>query len=370
MDIQIEGRQGLHLTGCGEPPEEKNMRDALVSLLYEERSPTASDLRMDGQTREQLEKLLGDDYEKVVSVISKFKPVLFCHFSREALISFVMHVAIALKRLRAGNEVVLPPTMLAELRRKREYETAERLAAELQQALNVVLPESEIGYILFHILGAKMQHTGEIFSPHDLPWDEADNPAVDIAKSVIQLSENALHVDLSQDHNLLNALILHLIPAVNRLKYGLSLKNPLLEQIKTEYPDLYGLAWMSNKIFERFLGIQAGEEEIGYIALHLGAALERAKKPLRAWVVCPSGIGTSEYIAAKIRHWFHEVEIVDVLSIPGLEDRTEEVDLIISTVALETNKPLITISPLLTAVDIRLLTLFFEEVRKSKQKSM
>jgi mannitol/fructose-specific phosphotransferase system IIA component (Ntr-type)/galactitol-specific phosphotransferase system IIB component len=177
-------------------------------------------------------------------------------------------------------------------------------------------------------------------------------------------------VKLSDDTHLLNGLILHLRPTINRLKYGLTLKNPILDEIKLNYPELYGAAWMTSIVFERYVGVRPGEEEIGYIALHLGAALERARKPLRALVVCTSGIGTSELIAARLVRCFHEIEIVEVLSTTALKNYSlDAIDVIISTVPVETAKPVITVSPLLTQNDIKLLTVCLEKLRAKPKVS-
>jgi activator of the mannose operon, transcriptional antiterminator len=180
-----------------------------------------------------------------------------------------------------------------------------------------------------------------------------------MAKEIIEIAERVLQVKLSGDKMLLNGLILHLRPTINRLKYGLNLRNPILNEIKENYPDIYGAAWMTSVVFEKYLGIKIKEEEIGYICLHLGASVERNKHPLRAFIVCASGIGTSQLIAARIERAFRQIEIKDVISATALRNRDlNEVDLVISTVPVEVDKPLLVISPLLKENDIKKIEIF------------
>jgi mannitol/fructose-specific phosphotransferase system IIA component (Ntr-type)/galactitol-specific phosphotransferase system IIB component len=122
---------------------------------------------------------------------------------------------------------------------------------------------------------------------------------------------------------------------------------------------------MTNTIFERYLGITMPEEEIGYICLHLAASVERNKNPLKALIVCASGIGTSQIISARLERSFKQIDIVDVISTIELKHRKiDDVDIVISTVPVEASKPVLMISPLLTQNDIRRIELFIENLTK------
>lgn len=239
------------------------------------------------------------------------------------------------------------------------------MAKEIEEKFNVVLSESEIGYIVLHIIGTKMQQNKIEDVNLELEDEESIELAVIMSKEIINIAERALSLDLSNDKQLLNGLILHLRPTINRLKYGLTLRNPLLNDIKENYPEIYGVAWMTSVVFEKYLGKKVAEEEIGYIALHLGAAVERAKKPLKALVVCTTGIGTAQLLAARLEKSFKQIEIKDIVSSVSLhESILNDIDIVISTVPIEINKPFINISPLLTQNDIKRLDEFIQALNK------
>lgn len=140
------------------------------------------------------------------------------------------------------------------------------------------MPEAEISYITLHILGSKMLEKD--LASLDFPFNNAKELelVVEIARNIIAVASDTLHIDLRADQALMNGLVLHLRPTINRLKYGLTLRNPILKEIKINYSDILGVAWLSSRIFEKFLAVKIPEAEISYITLHLAAAVERNGK--------------------------------------------------------------------------------------------
>lgn len=338
-------------------------QDEIKELLYDDYTG-----RIDYKTLTRLKELIDIDYKKLEKIVSNMESRLEFMFSDEAFISLIIHIAISMERLRRNKDIRLSKDVLNELKRHEEYTIAEKAAKEIEENFNIKLPDSEVGYILLHILGAKMQQNKLDDIDIEIKEDENIDIAVTMAKEIIKIAEKALSVDFSGDSQLLNGLILHLKPTINRLKYGLTLRNPILDQIKENYPDIFGVAWMTSTVFEKYIGKKAGEEELGYITLHLGAAFERAKKPLRALVVCSSGIGTSQLLAVRLERWFKNIEVVDIVSSLSLNDvMSDNVDFIISTVPVESNKPVINITPLLTQSDIKKLENFIDEYYESKK---
>ncbi|MFV9568559.1 BglG family transcription antiterminator [Thermoanaerobacter mathranii] len=353
--------------------DEENWRNAVASLIVstKEQKELKEFLyndytgRIDYRTLVQLKELFDIDYKQLEKIVSNAESKLKFRFSDEAFISLVIHVAISIERLKHKKDVKLSKAVLNNLKQKDEYVIAQQMAKEIETKFNVVLPESEIGYIVLHIIGTKMQQNKIEDVNLELEDEESIELAVIMSKEIINIAERALCIDLSNDKQLLNGLILHLRPTINRLKYGLTLRNPLLNDIKENYPEIYGVAWMTSVVFEKYLGKKVAEEEIGYIALHLGAAVERAKKPLRALVVCTTGIGTAQLLAARLEKSFKQIEIKDIISSVSLhESILNDIDIVISTVPIEINKPFINISPLLTQNDIKRLDEFIESLTK------
>lgn len=361
---------GIEISG-----EEEDWRNAAASCItIDGEKDELTDLisqdytgKLDFKTTLKLKELIDIDYAKLEEIVMNAERRMKFSFSDEAFTSLIIHIAISIRRLEDGKDICLSESILKELKSKDEYVIAEQIAGDVEKAYNIKLPEQEVGYILLHILGAKMQH-GSIENLNlDLEDGEDDDLAVIMAKDIISIAGKALSMDLSNDKQLLNGLILHLRPTINRLEYGLNLTNPIIDEIKQNYPEIYGVAWLTNIVFERYLNKPITEAEIGYIVLHLCAAVERQKKPLRAILVCTSGIGTSQLLAVRIERLFRQIEIKEITSIMSLnEKKLKDIDVIISTVQFMTDKPLLIISPLLTQKDIKMLEDFISKIEEQK----
>lgn len=355
--------------------QEESLRNAISGLIASDkggddtRDIIYSDYsgKIDQRTISKLRKLIDIDYAKIENIVNKAEDKLKFKFTDEAFISLVIHVAISIKRLKESKYINLPKEILNGLKENDEYYVAKEIAEDIDRAFNIDLPDSEIGYILLHILGTKMQQSNS--DEIDLNFEKQSNSdlAVIISKEIIETSERALSMDLSHDKQFLNGLILHLRPTINRLKYGLTLRNPILNEIKEDYPDIYGVAWMTSVIFQKYLGVKIPEEEIGYLALHIGASVERNKSLVRALVVCTSGIGTSQLLVARLERCFKEIEIKDIIPSSRLKERSmNDIDIVISTIPIKADKPIINISPLLSQNDITRLEKLLNKVNEKK----
>jgi transcriptional antiterminator len=335
----------------------------LKELLYKDYTG-----RIDYKTLVKLKELINIDYKQLEKIVIDGEGKLKFRFSDEAFISLIMHIAISIKRLQQNKDINLSNDILMNLFNKEEYSIAKDMGHDIEQYFKVKLPETEIGYITLHLLGAKMQQNKLGEASLDITMDKDELSHI-MAKEIIEKLEKMLSVDLYEDKQLVNGLILHLRPTVNRLKYGLTLRNPIIDEIKENYPEIYGAAWMTSSVFQKYLGVKISDEEIGYIALHFAAAVERQKKPLTALVVCTSGIGTSQLLALKLKKHFSEIEIKDIVSYVSISSKDLiGIDIIISTLAINVDKPTIIISPLLNQNDIKRLDEFINKIAGKRNK--
>lgn len=162
-------------------------------------------------------------------------------------------------------------------------------------------------------------------------------------------------VDFNQDARLNTDLLVHLYQMVLRLQSDMTVINPLLEEIKKDYPKLYGTIWYSLREFGNSNNLVVSDDEVAFVTLHFQAAIERLKSVKRILFVCPNGIGTSSFISAKMHQILPNVSIIEVVSLTNLANQNlTDVDLIITTVPLSgLNVPVAEISPMLTLEDMK-----------------
>ncbi|WP_018247491.1 BglG family transcription antiterminator [Orenia marismortui] len=355
--IEVQGREKNWRRAVADLLAQFKGNQELKEMLEEVSDPIVIDSRIDNKTYQQLLDIFTDvNFLKIEMILEEIERKLDFLFTDEAFVGLVIHIAISLKRLGKGKDIKMEREQLDSLKETEEFEIAKVVAQNLEEELDVKLPEAEVGYISLHILGSKVQQNIISKDISDV-LENTDQKVIEISKDIISMAGDVLGVDLRDDEQLLLGLVLHLRPAINRLKYGMSLRNPILDEIKNNYPSIFGAAWATSIVFEKHLGIKVNEEEIGYLALHLGAALERNNNRIKVIVACSSGVGTSQLIATRLRKRLSGIEIVNLVSVYELKTKSlEDIDMIISTIPISNlSKPIVKVSSLLTADDISLI---------------
>lgn len=318
--------------------------------------------RIDSNTLFQLKQIADLDYSFLEESLEDLERKLDFKFSEGAFINLVIHITITVRRIEEGKDIFMPENIFKTIVDTNEFKSAKNMTDKLEEKFHLKIPKSEIGYITLHILGSKMYREG--FPNFQLPFEELEDLGLPLvmAEEIAQIASNALNMDLTKDERLLSGLALHLRPTINRVKYGLTLKNPILDDIKKNYPEIYGVSWMTSVVFEKYLAVSIPESEIGYIAMHIGAAVERNREKIKTMVICHTGIGTSQLLSARLKKSFLELDLVGIRSSTVLEDEDlSDIDLIISTVPIRTEKPNILVNPILGSKDIKLIEKFIKE---------
>ncbi|KYD25445.1 BglG family transcription antiterminator [Geobacillus sp. FSL W8-0032] len=307
------------------------------------------------------EKLLGLVDRKKLAVIeqqiAQVKETFPFTMADSSYIAFVVHLALAIERIRRGEAIHFDPRDLQALQATREYEIAEALAESLERAFGIDIPKEEIGYMTMHLMGAKWR------SRQGMVMEEPSLAIGMKAQQLIRFVSRELGVDLSADRALYEDLVVHLKPALYRLEHGMGVANPLLDPIKQDYAELFAIVAAGTK--QLFGDVPVPEEEIGYLVLHFAAALMREKKGWRALVICSSGLGTAKILATRLKKEIPDIAVIEQASV--FEWKTKDVsayDLIISTVPLaEEHGPYFIVSPMLREEEARAIRAFL--ARKS-----
>lgn len=172
-------------------------------------------------------------------------------------------------------------------------------------------------------------------------------------KMIVQVSE-AVGIDLNTDKVLFQNLYLHVAPMISRLKNNITIKNPMLDEIKKQYKVMFDLTWLITGSISNALDVTLTEDEIGFLTLHFLSALERHAKSHRVLVLCPNGTVASSIIASQIKRILPPLDIVEATSKDEIKHiNLEDIDLIVSTFPLEQDKvPCVVVSNIITQNDL------------------
>ena len=163
-----------------------------------------------------------------------------------------------------------------------------------------------------------------------------------------------MQVDFLEDHQLAERFTSHFIPMIYRLKMGIVITNPLVEEIRNQYAITFRATWYALANVEEKLGVHFNDEEVALVAMYFQVSLEKSQNGKKILIVCPNGMGTSELIFNKIKRILPAQDIAEITTVDKLYKKVlDNVDLIISSIKLkELKKPVIQVSPLVTQEDI------------------
>ncbi|WP_341875929.1 BglG family transcription antiterminator [Defluviitalea saccharophila] len=393
-NLQIVKKRGLGIYIEG---EEKNIRRACKDLIYEYvdetyllnliRNNINKNIKVANHTEPKIQdKILGFIDFNTIKLLDEFiteiQKQLGYQLADDAYCSLLVNMSIGIKRIKNNGKITIERKMLQQIKDTKEYKIVSELVHSLGNKLNIEFSVSEIVYITMYIKGCGGKDT--LFCSDNSMIE--DFKLIKIGKEMIRIAEIGLGYYLEQNEKLLIGLVRHLGPAINRIKMNLDIRNPLLQEIKQSYPQLFKVAGECAKVMEKHEEIKVPEEEIAYIAMHLGAAMEHRKKErstkhYRIVVACSSGIGASRMLSSRIEKEFPYVHIVDCISTLNIDSDTlkeQDVDLIVSTVPIPNcSLPVVVVNPLFNKQNKEELEKFFvnlEEDHKTighlKQKNM
>lgn len=366
--LKLIRKPGLGVYVAG---EERRIRQAIVAFIYDHVTEeellelVQESLQEDESARHAsragaylLDLVDKEIIHSLEIIIRKAEREMDRRLSDQAFIGVLVHLALAVQRLRKGERIALQPEYLEKLRKKQEFDVASRMGEAISGEFGLTVSEDEVGYIAMHLLGARSRYQEESMAGTVL-----DNfHLVRLSKSIMKAAEERSGEPLYRNGELLAGLVNHLGPSISRMELHMAIRNPLLSEMKEKFPELMELARYSVREVEKELELDFPEAEIAYIAMHLSAALMGTnlleKLTARVIVACPTGMGTSRLLAGQLKKYYAEsLVIVDQAAAlqlaPGYFE-LHKADFIISTVPVpEVPLPVVTVNALLTEADRR-----------------
>lgn len=324
-----------------------------------------------------MQQILKDDIlNQVVSCIAKIDDKRILNLTESSYVGLVLHITIAMTRILKNEIMEQKEAWQEEMSGDDDYRLAQEIVKKLEEGFGVEIPEIETAYICLHIKGAKHQ---------SIEWNGQKNIEVE-RKELLELvneminaydSENAFAI--KQDNEFIQGLLAHLQPTFIRLIHDMKISNPMLEDIKKSYPEIFEGSKRAAAVLEKWLGKPVPETEVGFLTIHFGAAqvrMEGKKENIRqvsVGIVCASGIGISRLMLSKLDKIFKERILMETY---GQNDITPYVasktDFFVSSISLkQTDADVLLVNPLLSEEDIekiRQKIFHYERIPKREQE--
>lgn len=274
----------------------------------------------------------------------------------------LMHIAISADRVSAGralDETATPPTPA-------QSAIAAAIDELAQQHLDVRLGAGDTQHLATIVL-TRIVAPGAV----DATRAPLDPEVEQVVGDVVAEAASEFLVDIVAPE-FVQRLALHVQNLCLRAREQAWSRNPLTRSLKSTYPMIFDVAvYIASRLQER-LGIPLLDDEIAYIAMHVGGQLERRRRAdhlLTATIVCPGYYELHELLRSSVdRSLGQAIEVVGVETRVDPDWASIDTDLVLTTIdAPIAGERFVRIQPFLTHADVERVQAVAGRVRRARR---
>lgn len=307
---------------------EKNKRKMLSSILYEE-----SDIHfINLDTLQQSFKNINIDLIKNI-ILQTFQKYHF-FINDYSLSNLVLHIALSIERISDNNHHIQNTQIVSK--NILEYRLAKEIADQLGKYFQITFSDSEIFEMTLLIASRASSVNYETMTEEDLK-NFVGKECLNLVHELIEDIKSLYLIDLSNTEFLIR-FTLHIYNLMIRSRNNYLSKNPLTKEIKTSYPLIYDMSVNIAKNIIEKTNITINDDEIAFIAFHIGSILEIQKgfaSKLPIAIFCPNYYDLGLKLVESIQQYFsNDVIISHVFTHENDLLTIQNIELIITTVPL------------------------------------
>jgi lichenan operon transcriptional antiterminator len=350
-------RRGNHVTLVG---SETNHRRLLSRMFREESSQGF--LELERVQREFESENLGGFKTEMIAMLDEHG-----YFVNEYGVNNVLlHLMIALERQDREQ-----PGAVQAATGPRVAEIAAALSVLIVRHFSVSLSTADLDYLAV-LLTTRVVTPGHDQSMTEVVENYVDEEVLATVREIVALVKQEYLIDLD-DEEFMVRLSLHVRNLVARAHDNAFSANPLTRSMKTSYPMTYELSVYIASQLQKRAGIHINDDEIAFIALHVGSYLERRQRRgdrLSCAIVCPNYYDMHEMLTQRIEREFgDELDVAIVITRTDVDWAELDTDLVLSTIASRTPRDNeVVIQPFLTESDIETVHRAISRVRRHARR--
>ncbi|WP_173923582.1 transcription antiterminator [Agromyces sp. Marseille-P2726] len=279
----------------------------------------------------------------------------------------LLHIAIALDRVSADHP--LGPTMPAPAAAPEPDRgpLAELLARLVAEHFGTAIASADLAH-LTRLLETRAATRTRDAAESDAAGGTA-SPSAPLVRRIVASASSAYLIDLDDD-DFIDRLALHVDNLVARASESSFSRNPLTSSIKAAYPLIYELAVYIAGELARTEDIGMNDDEIAYIAMHVGAFLDRRRsrgEVVRLAVSVPAYHDVHTTFAARVRSAVDD-EVVVIEHGDGTD--AHDVDVVVAVVPPSSPVGrLIVVPPFPSEADLERIRVEVENVRRARRRA-
>lgn len=329
---------------------ERDLRKLMSTIIYDEVSINSFSIE---NLYEYFNSVLVIKVIDFLDSFSKSNGFTINHFTK---MNLILHFCILIKRIQGGN-IEMDSSVNSDNSKfllECDHALITKLHNEIFNAFNIYIDNDNLkeAYLLLQINSDLNLN---------LANDMLGNEILSLMKEIIKEIKVNYLLDLNTPE-FITPFSLHLKKLIFRIQHGKVEKNPILKHIKKTIPMIYDIStYVSLYINNFFENEVVAEDEIGFIALHIGAEINRQKsdgEKISTILVLPKYLELESYVKKQILKNFHEnLNIVNsIYSHEYIHNISDTAELVITTFPLShfknTNKlEIVSISPFFNSED-------------------
>ena len=367
LSIKYKVKKGLYVEG-----DEKEKRNFIISYFFESNLSNSINKYVDNTLFSNNINL-----DKIMEIILNECRKEDFKLSDYVIQNLVLYFALMVNRIKNGFTLT-SIEVDKSIENKKEFIVAYNILKCISEINDIKFSKEEIYYIALNL---KSKNSSE-FVNNNFDFTDKEKIRRELI-NILDEIENDTGYFIKDDQQFINSFLVHFYKLRMRLKNGIKLENPLLNEIKETHMKTFSTTknYFSNMPILK--GYNISDSEWAYIYLHFMAAIERCKdnKKFNVLVICATGYGSSQMLSIRLKKEFGKhINIVDIIGYYEITDqKLEGIDFIISSIDLYSivfNIPIINVSVFLNDFEVNKIKLFiesnmlrrFEENENSKRK--
>ncbi|MBT2730910.1 PRD domain-containing protein, partial [Bacillus sp. ISL-75] len=357
LELKISG-DSIEIVG-----QEKSKRKLMSSILYSETNDNFLDI---DKLKTSFE---GYDIDYIRDVIAEVFSTYHYFTNDYSLTNIILHIAIAIDRMENG--FIFSKQVDGEINQEKEYQIANEIAKRLEAHFHVKYSEGEIRDLALLISSSGTSVNFMHLHLSDLQ-DVAGIRCLNLVGKILEDLQSNYYI-VMEDADFLVRFTLHIKNLLMRLENHFVSKNPLTSTIKLNCPSIYDCAVHVSYTIKEETGFTMNDDEIAYVAFHLGYALEmqkQANSKITCSILFPFYYNYNVQLTEKLTKQFGEDLLIQHIVTNESDLNMLNCDLVITAVQLNSvpKIPYVVINPFFTSVDQNKVANKIRELKETKRK--
>lgn len=259
--------------------EEKSKRKLISYLVQEETSSQMLDISTIKENFHSIE------IQKVSDIIEDTFQRYHYYINDFSYINLLLHLSIIINRLSEGNRVQRN-TLHLQIESAHEQELVKELCNQLEHQFHINLDQAE-QFEIYMLFKTNANYT--LPNSQDTLKQIVGDEIITLTNTIIRKINEDYYINLGSE-SFITPFSLHIRNLLLRAQNNHFTKNPMNETIRTSCPIVYDMAIAISLELMQHYDFQINEDEVGFLALHIGAEIERQKTndtKIQCVLLCP-----------------------------------------------------------------------------------